>query len=44
VPPVIEAIKGLKGKIRDQASVKVAFETLNKACTGCHEDYRLKLK
>jgi len=44
VPPVIEAIKGLKGKIKDQASVKVAFETLHKSCTGCHEDYRLKLK
>jgi cytochrome c556 len=44
VPPVIEAIKGLKGKIKDQASVKMAFETLHKSCTGCHEDYRLKLK
>ncbi len=44
VPPVIEAIKSLKGKIKDQASVKVAFDTLHKACTGCHEDYRLKLK
>jgi len=44
VPPVIEAVKGLKGKIKDQASVKVAFETLHKSCTGCHEDYRLKLK
>src|SRR5215475_8822338 len=44
VPPVIDAIKGLKGKIKDQASVKVAFDTLNKSCTGCHEDFRLKLK
>jgi cytochrome c556 len=44
VPPVIETIKGLKGKIKDQASVKVAFEKLHKSCTDCHEDYRLKLK
>jgi cytochrome c556 len=44
VPPVIKTVADLKGKIKDQASVKAAFETLNKACTGCHEDYRLKLK
>jgi cytochrome c556 len=44
VPPVIKTIADLKGKIKDQASVKVAFETLNKSCNGCHEDYRLKLK
>ena len=44
VPPVIDAIKGLKGKITDKASVKVAFDTLNKRCTGCHEHYQLKLK
>ena len=44
VKPVIQAIDGLKGKIKDKASVKVAFDTLNKACTGCHETYRLKLK
>ena len=44
VPPVIKTIGELKGTIKDQASVKVAFETLHKSCTGCHEDYRLKLK
>jgi cytochrome c556 len=44
VPPVIKAVGDLKGKIKDQASVKVAFDTLHKNCTGCHEDYRLKLK
>jgi cytochrome c556 len=44
VPPVIEAIKGLKGKIKDQATVKTAFDTLNDKCNGCHETYRLKLK
>ncbi len=44
VPPVIEAIKGLKGKIKDQATVKAAFDTLNDKCNGCHETYRLKLK
>ena len=44
VPPVIKTVADLKGKIKDQASVKVAFDTLHKACTGCHEDYRLKLK
>jgi cytochrome c556 len=44
VPPVIKAVGDLKGKIKDQASVKMAFDTLHKNCTGCHEDYRLKLK
>ena len=44
VPPVIDAIKGLKGKIKDQATVKAAFDTLNDKCGGCHETYRLKLK
>ena len=44
VPPVIDAIKGLKGKIKDQATVKAAFDTLNDKCNGCHETYRLKLK
>jgi len=44
VKPVIEAVADLKGKIKDQASVKVAFDTLNDKCGGCHETYRLKLK
>jgi cytochrome c556 len=44
VPPVIKTVAELKGTIKDQASVKVAFESLHKSCTGCHEDYRLKLK
>jgi len=44
VPPVVKTIGELKGKIKDQASTKVAFDALHKSCTGCHEDYRLKLK
>ena len=44
VPPVIKTVAELKGTIKDQASVKAAFEALHKSCTGCHEDYRLKLK
>ena len=44
VPPVIKTVADLKGKIKDQASVKMAFDGLHKSCTGCHEDYRLKLK
>jgi cytochrome c556 len=44
VPPVIKTIADLKGTIKDQASAKAAFDALHKSCTGCHEDYRLKLK
>jgi cytochrome c556 len=44
VPAVLKAIADLKGKIKDQASVKVAFETMHSKCTECHETYRLKLK
>jgi cytochrome c556 len=44
VPTVIKTVADLKGKIKDQASVKMAFDALHKSCTGCHEDYRLKLK
>jgi cytochrome c556 len=44
VPDVIKTIADLKGKIKDQAGVKMAFDALHKSCTGCHETYRLKLK
>jgi cytochrome c556 len=44
VPPVIEAVASLKGKIKDQASVKMAFDTLNEKCKACHDTYRLRLK
>jgi cytochrome c556 len=44
VPPVIKAIADVKGKIKDVASLKVAFDSINGKCTDCHETYRLKLK
>ena len=44
VPPVIKVVADLKGKIKDQASAMAAFRTLNDACNGCHDTYRLKLK
>jgi cytochrome c556 len=44
VPPVIKAIAEAKGKIKDAASLKVAYDSINGKCTDCHETYRLKLK
>jgi cytochrome c556 len=44
VPPVIKAIADAKGKIKDAASLKVAYDSINGKCTDCHETYRLKLK
>ena len=44
VPPVIKAIADAKGKIKDIASLKVAYESINSKCGDCHETYRLKLK
>jgi len=44
VPPVIKAIADVKGKIKDVATLKAAYTSINDRCTDCHETYRLKLK
>jgi cytochrome c556 len=44
VPPVAKALADVKGKIKDVASLKVAYDSINAKCTDCHETYRLKLK
>jgi cytochrome c556 len=44
VPPVEKAIADAKGKIKDVASLKVAYDSIQAKCTDCHETYRLKLK
>jgi cytochrome c556 len=44
VPPVIKAVADVKGKIKDVASLKLAYDSINSKCTDCHETYRLKLK
>ena len=44
VPPVVKAIADVKGKIKDTASLKVAFDSIQAKCTDCHETYRVKLK
>jgi cytochrome c556 len=44
IPPVAKAIGDVKGKIKDTASLKVAYDSINAKCTDCHETYRLKLK
>jgi len=44
VPPVVKAIGEIKGSIKDTASLKVAFDTIQAKCNDCHEPYRLKLK
>jgi cytochrome c556 len=44
VPPVLKAIADVKGKIKDTASLKVAFDSIQAKCTDCHETYRVKLK
>ena len=44
IPPVAKATADVKGKIKDVASLKVAYDSINAKCTDCHETYRLKLK
>jgi cytochrome c556 len=44
VPAVEKAIADVKGKIKDVASLKVAYDSINDRCNDCHETYRLKLK
>ncbi len=44
VPAVIKAIADVKGKIKDVATLKVAYKSINDSCNGCHETYRVKLK
>lgn len=44
IPPVLKAIADVKGKIKDPASLKAAYESIDARCTDCHETYRLKLK
>jgi len=44
VPPVSKAIADAKGAVKDVASLKVAFDSINGKCGDCHETYRVKLK
>ena len=44
VPPVVKAVADVKGKVTDAASLKVAFDSIEAKCNGCHETYRVRLK
>src|SRR6266699_173656 len=44
IPPVVKAIADIKGKVKDKASLRVAYNSINDRCNDCHETYRLKLK
>jgi cytochrome c556 len=44
VPLATKAIEDASGKIKDAATLKVAFDSIQEKCTGCHETYRVKLK
>lgn len=44
VPTVIKTLADVKGNVKDLDSLKVAFKSVNDACGGCHETYRVKLK
>jgi cytochrome c556 len=40
----VKAIADAKGKIKNKASLKVAYDSIQAKCTDCHETYRVKLK
>lgn len=42
VPPVTKAIAD--AKFTDVASLKVAYDSIQEKCNGCHDTYRVKLK
>jgi cytochrome c556 len=44
IPPVSKAIADQKGKIKDSASLKAAYDAIQEKCTSCHDTYRVKLK
>jgi cytochrome c556 len=44
IPPVSKAIEEQKGKIKDSASLKAAYDAIQEKCTGCHDTYRVKLQ
>src|SRR5438046_1054563 len=44
VPPVSKAIADVKSTVKDAATLKVAFDTIQAKCTSCHDDFRVKLK
>jgi cytochrome c556 len=44
IPPVVKAIADTKGKIKNKAGLKVAYDSIQAKCTDCHETYRVKLK
>ncbi|OAF19763.1 cytochrome c [Bradyrhizobium neotropicale] len=44
IPPVQKAIADVKGKVKNLASLKAAYASINDRCKDCHETYRVKLK
>src|SRR5579872_1469562 len=44
IQAVAKVIPEQKGKIKNLASLKVSFDAIQEKCTGCHDDYRVKLK
>ena len=37
-------VEDVKGKVKDLASLKVAYDSIQAKCTDCHDTYRVKLK